>query len=65
MQKILIIDDEKDIIAIIRDFLSARGYDVCGALDGSEGLKKFDTENPDIVICDIKMPNVDGFQFLK
>lgn len=63
--KILVIDDEKEITDILTDFLSPRGYQVVAATDGSDGLKKFDAENPDIVICDIKMPIKDGFEFLK
>jgi two-component system alkaline phosphatase synthesis response regulator PhoP len=65
MQKILVIDDEKDAVNTIKDFLSSRDYDVITAFDGDEGLKKFDSENPDLVICDIKMPKKDGFQFLQ
>ena len=65
MKKILIIDDEKDIVDLLSGFLNQRGYAVAVAMDGEEGLNKFDTENPDIVLSDIKMPNKDGFQFLK
>jgi len=65
MQKILIIDDEKEMVDLLSGFLSQRGYAVAAASDGEEGLKKFDTEKPDLVICDIKMPRKDGFQFLK
>jgi two-component system response regulator VicR len=65
MSKILIIDDEKDIVGMLSEFLSQRGYAVATALDGEEGLTKFDAEKPDIVLCDIKMPRKDGFQFLK
>lgn len=65
MQKILIIDDEPEITSTLSEFLSARGYAVASAMDGEEGLRKFDEENPDLVMCDIKMPKKDGFQFLK
>ena len=65
MQKILIIDDEKDISDILAGFLEPRGYTIASASNGEEGLRKFDAENPDIVICDIKMPVKDGFEFLK
>ena len=65
MPKILIIDDEKDISDILTGFLEPRGYGVTSASNGEEGLRKFDAEKPDIVICDIKMPIKDGFQFLK
>lgn len=65
MQKILVVEDESDALGMLSDFFSSRGYTVATALDGEEGLKKFDSENPDVVICDIKMPRKDGFQFLQ
>jgi DNA-binding response OmpR family regulator len=65
MSKILIIDDEEEIVNMLSEFLSQRDYAVATALDGEDGLTKFDTEKPDIVLCDIKMPRKDGFQFLK
>ena len=65
MPKILLIDDEKDAIDMIEGFLSPRGYDIVTAMDGEEGLRKFDAEKPNLVLCDIKMPKKDGFQFLQ
>ena len=65
MQKILVIDDEKEVLDLLKEFFTSRGYAVATALDGDEGLKQFDLENPDIVLCDIKMPRKDGFAFLK
>ncbi len=65
MQKILIIDDEKEIVELFSDFFTSRGYGVSQAFDGEEGLKKFDFDNPDIVMCDLSMPRKDGFAFLK
>lgn len=65
MQKILIIDDEKDIVDMLSEFLGQRGYKISTAFDGEEGLKKFDSESPDIVMCDLRMPKKDGFEFLQ
>jgi DNA-binding response OmpR family regulator len=65
MKKILVIDDEVEILGVLSEFLSARGYAVATAMDGEEGVRKFDSEKPDLVMCDIKMPKKDGFQFLK
>lgn len=65
MQKILVIDDERDIVDMMSEFLLARGYEISKAYDGEEGIQKFDAEKPDLVICDIKMPRKDGFEFLK
>lgn len=64
MQKILIIDDEEEIVDLLSEFFSARGYAVSKARDGEDGLQKFDSDNPDIVMCDIRMPRRDGFAFL-
>lgn len=63
--KILVIDDEPEVIDMLKEFLSSRGYDISAALDGDEGLKKSDEEKPDVILCDIKMPRKDGFEFLK
>jgi DNA-binding response OmpR family regulator len=65
MHKILVIDDEVEILGVLSEFLSARGYAVVTAMDGEEGVQKFDSEKPDLVMCDIKMPRKDGFAFLK
>lgn len=65
MQRILIIDDERDIVEMFADFFSARGYLVSKAFNGEEGIERFDSDNPDIVMCDIRMPKKDGFEFLK
>lgn len=65
MAKILIIDDEADIISTLSEFLSARGYETVTAMDGDEGLAKYESEKPDLVLLDIKMPKKDGFEFLR
>ena len=65
MQRILIIDDEKETVEMLAEFFSARGYAISRAYDGQEGIQKFDSDNPDIIMCDIKMPRKDGFEFLK
>ncbi len=65
MQKVLIIDDETDIVEMLSDFLTARGYAISKAYDGEDGLQKFDSDNPDIIMCDIKMPKKDGWDFIE
>jgi len=65
MTRILIIDDEVEATKMLSDFLSSRGYETITATDGDEGIRKLDKEKPDLVICDIKMPKKDGFQFLQ
>jgi two-component system nitrogen regulation response regulator NtrX len=65
MPNILIIDDEKAIRNVLRDILSNEGFTVEEATDGEEGLKKFTAGSYDVVLCDIKMPKVDGLEFLQ
>ena len=65
MAKLLVIDDEPDMLSTLKTFLAERGYDVVTAGDGDEGLRVFDTEKPALVICDVKMPKKDGLIFLK
>ncbi len=59
--RILLVEDEKDLAMIIADTLSARDYEVSVASDGIEGLEKFRTHIPDMVIADVMMPRLDGF----
>jgi DNA-binding NtrC family response regulator len=65
MPDILIIDDEKAIRKALMEILSAEGYKTEEAADGEEGLKKFREKKYDVVLCDIKMPKLDGIEFLQ
>lgn len=65
MPDILIIDDEKAIRKTLTEILSFEGYKIEEAADGEEGLKKFREKNYDLVLCDIKMPKLDGIEFLQ
>src|SRR4026207_1230675 len=65
MADILIIDDEKAIRKALTEILSAEGYRTEEAGDGEEGLRKFKEKSYDVVLCDIKMPKIDGIEFLK
>jgi two-component system, NtrC family, nitrogen regulation response regulator NtrX len=65
MADILIIDDEKAIRKTLTEILSFEGYKIDEASDGEEGLKKFKEKNYDLVLCDIKMPKLDGIEFLQ
>jgi len=60
--KVLIIDDEIDISETLAYILRAKGFDPIIASDGSEGIKRAARENPDIVLLDIKMPVMDGYE---
>src|SRR6476661_4444299 len=65
MATILIIDDEKAIRKTLTEILSFEGYKIEEAADGEEGLKKFKEKAFDAVLCDIKMPKIDGIDFLQ
>ena len=65
MASILIIDDEKAIRKTLSEILSYEGYKIDEAADGEEGIKKFSTTTYDVVLCDIKMPRMDGLEFLE
>ena len=62
--KILIIDDEKAICNTLKEILLYEKYEVEMASDGAEGVKKIQTEHFDLVLCDIKMPKMDGIEVL-
>ena len=65
MADILIIDDEKAIRKTLTEILSFEGYKIDEASDGEEGLKTFKDKTYDVVLCDIKMPKLDGIEFLQ
>lgn len=64
MAKILVIDDEKSIRNTLKEILEYEGHEIHDAADGLEGLKKTETEKYDIILCDIKMPKMDGMELL-
>jgi two-component system response regulator AtoC len=63
--RILLIDDEENFRHMLSVILKKRGYDVEMASNGIDGLKKIDTGSYDTVLCDIRMPQMDGLEFLK
>jgi two-component system response regulator VicR len=60
--RILCIDDEKEIIDLIRLILGRKGYEVAGAVGGEEGLAKAHSWMPDLVLLDLMMPDMDGWE---
>ena len=64
-EKILVVDDEPDLLELVRDTLEMAGYTVITASDGEEGLKSISEDSPDLVILDIKMPKIDGMEVLE
>jgi len=65
MPNILIIDDEKAIRKTLGEILSFEGYKITEAVDGEEGLDRFSAQDFDVILCDIKMPKIDGISFLE
>ena len=60
--KILIVDDSADILEILADFLEAKGYVTCTADNGSKGLAQIERERPDLVLLDVMMPDMKGYE---
>lgn len=62
MEKILIVDDDKNISELLRIYLVKEGYEPLMAFDGEEALAVFNEERPDLVLLDVMMPKLDGWQ---
>jgi len=62
MAKILIIDDEVNIIELAKLYLQRDGFQVEAATKGQQGLTMFTSVNPDLIILDIMLPDIDGFE---
>jgi len=61
-KKILVVEDTEDNRQILRDLLSAAGYDMIEAHDGAEGVAKASEHRPDLILMDIQMPVMDGYE---
>ncbi|MCZ7565248.1 MAG: response regulator [Burkholderiales bacterium] len=64
MARILIIEDEPEIRANLQRFLRLEGYEAIEAGDGRQGLAAARAERPDLILCDVRMPELDGFEVL-
>jgi DNA-binding response OmpR family regulator len=64
-KKILVVDDEDDILQFLELVLREKGYDVVTAAGGQEALTRAQIEKPDLVLLDIMMPQMDGWEVLK
>ncbi len=65
MIKILLVEDDVDLNKTVKVVLTDNGYDVTSCFDGEEAIEKFSADSFDMIISDIMMPNVDGFELLK
>ncbi len=61
-RRVLIVDDEASSRALIRDYLEMAGYEATEAVDGTEGLAKAESQRPDIILLDVRMPGLDGYE---
>ena len=60
--RILIVDDEPDLVAVLRMGLQMEGFDVLEAADGEEGLRRAQQDRPDLMLLDLMLPRMDGYQ---
>ncbi len=63
-KKLLLVDDDPNLVLLVKDYLEFRGYEVMAANNGREALEILDKSIPDMIICDVMMPEVDGYGFV-
>jgi two-component system cell cycle response regulator DivK len=61
-KRILVVDDQEDLRGVLRDLLAGSGYTVIEAADGEAGVTKAKSERPDLILMDIQMPVIDGYE---
>lgn len=64
-KRLLLIDDDPNLILLVKDYLEFRGYEVVTAENGREALEILEKEIPDMIICDVMMPEMDGYSLVK
>ncbi|ELS03771.1 response regulator containing a CheY-like receiver domain and an HTH DNA-binding domain [Xenococcus sp. PCC 7305] len=64
-KKLLLIDDDPNLILLVKDYLEFRGYNVVTAENGREALEVLDQNIPDMIICDVMMPEMDGYSLVQ
>lgn len=63
-KRLLLIDDDPNLILLVKDYLEFRGYEVITAENGREALEVLEQDLPDMIICDVMMPEMDGYAFV-
>ncbi len=63
--KILLVDDDKGIIEVIKASLEDEGYEVVFSYDGKDGFEMLQSEDPDLIVLDISMPSMNGYEFMR
>jgi two-component system cell cycle response regulator DivK len=61
-RRILIVEDQEDLRGVLRDLLTGSGYDVAEATDGRDGVARAKSERPDLILMDIQLPVLDGYE---
>jgi two-component system cell cycle response regulator DivK len=61
-KRILVVEDQEDNMQILRDLLGSVGYEIIEARDGAEGVKAAQAERPDLILMDIQLPVLDGYE---
>jgi two-component system cell cycle response regulator DivK len=61
-KRILIVEDQEDLRGILRDLLTGSGYEVIEAANGRDGVAKANSERPDLILMDIQLPEIDGYE---
>ena len=61
-KRILVVEDTEDNRQIIRDLLSSVGYELIEAVDGAEGVAMAQSQRPDLILMDIQLPQIDGYE---
>ncbi|WP_071518525.1 response regulator transcription factor [Geitlerinema sp. PCC 9228] len=64
-KELLLVDDDPNLILLVKDYLEFRGYKVITAENGREALEVLETQVPDLIVCDIMMPEMDGYALVK
>jgi DNA-binding NarL/FixJ family response regulator len=64
-KRLLLIDDDPNLILLVKDYLEFRGYEVITAENGREALEVLEQEIPDLIICDVMMPEMDGYSLVE
>ncbi|MFC1495999.1 PleD family two-component system response regulator [Candidatus Margulisiibacteriota bacterium] len=62
-KKILIVEDAPEVLMILENFLRVHGFEVQTALDAYQGLDRIESDMPDLILLDVRMPGMDGYQF--